>query len=232
MLLSKYLTSGKFMLPRESKPPTSFVVMSVLALSTLNPPQSAAQDADEAFAHWPREEVLRDVVTVIRTYRPQVIISVWAGTPRDGHGQHEASGILANEAFDAAADPDRFPDLGGMAAEPWSVAKLYHSVRFRGPETLEPSLTVQTGTFDPLLGRSYHQLAMESRSKHRSQEMGSAQALGARTSGLRLVQSRVGGLNSDRGIFARVDTTLARLVDMLPGPAAPAVGPAPTSATR
>ena len=183
-----------------------------------------SKSADEAFAHWPREEVLRDVVSVIRTYRPQVIISVWAGTPRDGHGQHEASGILANEAFDAAADPDRFPDLGGMAAEPWSVAKLYHSVRFRGPETLEPSLTVQTGTFDPLLGRSYHQLAMESRSKHRSQEMGSAQALGARTSGLRLVQSRVGGLNSDRGIFARVDTTLARLVDMLPGPAAPAVG--------
>ena len=85
-----------------------------------------SRSAAEAFAHWPREEVLRDVVSVIRTFRPQVIISVWAGTPRDGHGQHEASGILANEAFDAAADPGRFPSLGGNAAESWRADKLYH----------------------------------------------------------------------------------------------------------
>ena len=180
-----------------------------------------SKSADEAFAHWPREEVLRDVVSVIRTYRPQVIISVWAGTPRDGHGQHQASGMLANEAFDAAADPRRFSDLQGIAAEPWIVDKLYH--RFRGAGPGEAPLTIQTGTFDPLLGRSYHQLAMESRSKHRSQEMGAAQALGERTSDLQLVQSRVGGINSDTGIFAGVDTTLAGLVDYLPADAAPAV---------
>ena len=183
-----------------------------------------SKSADEAFAHWPKEEVLRDVVSVIRTYRPQVIISVWAGTPRDGHGQHQASGILANEAFDAAADPGRFPDLGGLAAEPWSADKLYHSARFRGPGSGVASLTIQTGTFDPLLGRSYHQLAMESRSKHRSQEMGAAQTLGDRTSGLQLVQSRVGRINSDQGIFAGVDTTLAGLVEGLPAQAAPAIG--------
>ena len=182
-----------------------------------------SRSAAEAFAHWPREEVLRDVVSVIRTFRPQVIISVWAGTPRDGHGQHEASGILANEAFDAAADPGRFPSLGGNAAEPWRADKLYHSVRFRGPGSGEAPLTIQTGTFDPLLGRSYHQLAMESRSKHRSQEMGAAQTLGDRTSGLRLVQSRVGGLDDDRGIFAGIDTTLAGLADGLPARAVPVV---------
>ena len=182
-----------------------------------------SRSAAEAFAHWPREEVLRDVVSVIRTFRPQVIISVWAGTPRDGHGQHEASGILANEAFDAAADPGRFPNLGGNAAEPWRADKLYHSVRFRGPGSGEAPLTIQTGTFDPLLGRSYHQLAMESRSKHRSQEMGAAQTLGDRTSGLRLVQNRVGGLEDDRGIFAGIDTTLAGLADGLPARAVPVV---------
>ena len=182
-----------------------------------------SRSAAEAFAHWPREEVLRDVVSVIRTFRPQVIISVWAGTPRDGHGQHEASGILANEAFDAAADPGRFPNLGGNAAELWRADKLYHSVRFRGPGSGEAPLTIQTGTFDPLLGRSYHQLAMESRSKHRSQEMGAAQTLGDRTSGLRLVQSRVGGLDDDRGIFAGIDTTLAGLADGLPARAVPVV---------
>ena len=183
-----------------------------------------SKSADEAFAHWPREEVLRDVVSVIRTYRPQVIISVWAGTPRDGHGQHQASGILANEAFDAAADPGRFPDLQGIAAEPWSSDKLYHSVRFRDPGSRMATLIVQTGTFDPLLGRSYHQLAMESRSKHRSQQMGAPQTLGDRTTGLRLVRSRVGAINSDTGIFAGVDTTLAGLVDRLPREAVPGVG--------
>ena len=80
--------------------------------------------------------------------------------------------------------------------------KLYHSARFRGPGSAEGALTIQTGTFDPLLGRSYHQLAMESRSMHRSQEMGAEQALGDRTTGIRLVQSRVGGIESDTGIFA------------------------------
>ena len=74
-----------------------------------------SRSADEAFAHWPRDEVLRDVVWVIRTFRPQVIVSIWSGTPRDGHGQHQASGILARSAFDAAADPARFADLPGGA---------------------------------------------------------------------------------------------------------------------
>ncbi len=183
-----------------------------------------SKSADEAFAHWPKEQVLGDVVAVIRTYRPQVIISVFAGTPRDGHGQHQASGILTNEAFEAAADPGRFRDLPGSAAEPWSADKLYHSARFRGARPGADPLIIQTGTFDPLLGRSYHQLAMESRSQHRSQEMGAAQSLGDRTSRIQLVQSRVGGINSDTGIFAGIDTTLAGLVDRLPEQDAPAVG--------
>ena len=182
-----------------------------------------SKSADEAFAHWPREEVLKDVVSVIRTYRPQVVISVWSGTPRDGHGQHQASGMLANEAFDVAADPARFRDLPGLAGEPWGAYKLYHSVRGRGASSLEAPLTVQTGTFDPLLGRSFHQLAMESRSKHRSQEMGAAQTLGNRASGLRLVQSRVGRIDYDPGIFAGIDTTLAGLMEGLPPDDAPAI---------
>ena len=96
-----------------------------------------SRSADEAFAHWPKEEVLRDVVSVIRTFRPQVIISVWAGTPRDGHGQHQASGILASEAFDAAADPGRFPDLTEMP-------------KCRGGR---PSSITRPGSVDPDPGR-------------------------------------------------------------------------------
>ena len=176
-----------------------------------------SKSADEAFAHWPRDEVLRDVVWVIRTFRPQVIVSIWSGTPRDGHGQHQASGILASAAFDVAADPARFADLPGGAGRPWRADKLYHSVR-RSPEP--PPVTVPTGTFDPLLGRSYLQLAMESRSQHRSQAMGAPQPLGQQASGLRLVKSHVQEPAGDDGIFAGVDTTLAGLTAGLPGKAA------------
>ena len=172
-----------------------------------------SKSADEAFAHWPRDQVLRDVVWVIRTFRPQVIVSVWAGTPNDGHGQHQASGILAGEAFEAAADPLRFADLPGGAGEPWQADKLYHSVR-RSPD--RPPVTVPTGTLDPLLGRSYLQLSMESRSQHRSQDMGAPQPLGPRDAGLRLVESRVREPAGDHGIFAGVDTTLAGLTTGLP----------------
>ena len=172
-----------------------------------------SKSADEAFAHWPREEVLRDVVWVIRTFRPQVIVSVWSGTPRDGHGQHQASGMLADEAFDAAPDPARFADLPGRAGEPWRPDKLYQSIR-RSPEAAP--VTVPTGTFDPLLGRSYFQLAMESRSQHRSQEMGAPQPLGPHASGLRLMKSRVHEPAGETGIFAGVDTTLIGLVARLP----------------
>jgi len=172
-----------------------------------------SKSADEAFAHWPRDEVMRDIVWVIRTFRPQVIVSVWAGTPRDGHGQHQAAGMLANEAFFVANDPARFADLPGVASEPWRTQKLYHSVR-RSPEP--PPVTVPTGTFDALLGRSYLQLAMESRSQHRSQDMGAPQPLGPRNAGLRLAKSLVRAPAGDDGIFAGVDTTLAGLTAGLP----------------
>ena len=181
-----------------------------------------SKSADEAFRHWPREEVLRDVVSVIRTFRPQVIVSVWSGTSRDGHGQHQASGILSTEAFDVAADPSRFRDLPGPASEPWRAEKLYQSVRFRGGATEVASVSLPTGTFDPLLGRSFFQLAMESRSQHRSQDMGAAQSLGGRASALVQVRSHVLGFSEDDGIFSGIDTTLVGLAEGLP---TEAVGP-------
>src|SRR5438105_6305381 len=67
--------------------------------------------ADETLGKkWPREQVLGDVVWAIRRFRPDVIILRFSGTPRDGHGQHQSSAILAKEAFTAAADSARFPE--------------------------------------------------------------------------------------------------------------------------
>ena len=170
-----------------------------------------SKSAEETFGHWPRDSLLADVVWVIRRFRPQVVVSSFSGTRRDGHGQHQAAGRLALDAFDAAGDPTRFPEQLAHGVEPWSPLKLYRRT-FRDPEN--STLGIQTGTFDPLLGRSYFQLAMESRSQHRSQDFGVARPPGPRTARIALLESRVSG-PGDR-LFSGIDTTLAGLAVELP----------------
>lgn len=177
-----------------------------------------SKSADEALSLWPRDELLRDVVHVVRTFRPHVIVSVFRGTPADGHGQHQAAGIMAREAFAAAGDPNRFPELG---LEAWAPQKLYQSSRrqfFPGEGEPEAgSVDVQTGVLDPLLGRSLLQLSMESRSQHRSQDMGAAQPPGPQLTGVTLIDSRVP--DDGGGIFSGVDTTVVGLAATLPSDA-------------
>jgi LmbE family N-acetylglucosaminyl deacetylase len=183
-----------------------------------------SKTAAESFQHWPREAMLSDVVRIIRLYRPDVVISVWTGTPRDGHGQHQVSGIVAREAFDAAADPSRFPEQLREGLAPWAPKKLYEGAYF----TLD-SATVRlaTGQLDPLLGMSYAQVAGISRARHRSQDQGQALALGPRVGGLRLVIDRSGptpaGPHPESGLFQGMDTTLAQRAATALGGAAPAV---------
>ncbi len=71
-----------------------------------------SKTAEETFTFWPHDSLLLDVVRVIREFKPQVIVSVWSGTARDGHGHHTVAGIIAREAFAAAGDPARFPAAG------------------------------------------------------------------------------------------------------------------------
>ena len=166
-----------------------------------------SKNIDEAFRFWPLDDVLRDVVFVVRKFRPHVIVSVFSGTPRDGHGQHQVAGVAAREAFAAAGDPDRYPELAARGVTPWQPAKLYRSTRFTPRDV---TIRVPTGVFDPVLGRSHFQLAMDSRSQHRSQDMGSGQSMGPRVSPLKLEAVAVGGVEGaeDDAIFAGVDTTL------------------------
>jgi LmbE family N-acetylglucosaminyl deacetylase len=165
---------------------------------------------DETYRYWPRDAIMADVTWVVRTFRPHVIVSVFSGTERDGHGQHQMAGVMAREAFRSAADPSAFPQQLEAGAELWSVQKLYRLARF-GPGDV--STEVETGSFDPLLGRSHYQLAMESRSQHRSQDMGRAQPMGPRTSRLALLESRnPNGGEEDGTLFYGVDTTLQGLV--------------------
>jgi LmbE family N-acetylglucosaminyl deacetylase len=180
-----------------------------------------SKSAEEALRLWPREELLRDVVWVIRKFRPQVIVTVFSGTPRDGHGQHQAAGIMAREAFEAAGDPSRFPDQLERGVEAWTPDRLLGSSfrRFFGGEPDPSEIEIHTGVFDPLLGRSYFQLSMESRSQHRSQDMGTAQPLGPRETGVLPVSTHVEV--EGKGVWVGVDTTLMGITRGLPG-AAPA----------
>ena len=167
-----------------------------------------SKSSDETLSKWPREEILADVVWAVRRFRPQVIVSVFSGTPRDGHGQHQVAGMLAHEAFDVAADPNRFPEQLGDGIEAWQTDKLYLARGgFGGGETA----TLEAGAFDPLMARSYLQVSMDSRSQHRSQDMGSGQPMGPRQSILSLVKAAA-GVNGLGGFFAGVDTTFASLV--------------------
>lgn len=133
-----------------------------------------SKTAEETFRFWPREQLLEDVVRVIRRFRPQVIVSVWSGTERDGHGHHQVSGIVAREAFDAANDPTRFPHLNAEGLRPHQVAKFYRGAW----GTATSTLTLAAGRIEAASGFSFHQLAAQSRSRHRSQDMGSLEQPG------------------------------------------------------
>ncbi len=177
-----------------------------------------SKTAEEALSLWPREELLADVVEVIRRFRPQVVVSVFSGTPSDGHGHHQAAGIVAREAFRAAGDPTRFPEqlAGGLVA--WQPLKLLQTSRRRflpDAPPVEGEMVVSMGAMDPLLGRSRYQVAMDSRSQHRSQDMGAAQPLGPQNSGVVLIDARVP--RADESVFSGIDTTLVGLTGDLPG---------------
>ena len=171
---------------------------------------------EEALGHWPEEELVGDVVWVVRLFRPHVILSVFTGTPSDGHGQHQAAGVAARLAFEAAADPSRFVDQLALGVEAWATPKLYQLRRGGGQVA---DVLVETGQLDPLLGRSFHQVAMESRSRHRSQAQGASQAPGPRASGGTLVESRVSGSGVEDGFFVGIDTTLVGIARAAGGPA-------------
>lgn len=146
-----------------------------------------SKTAEETFAHWPKDSLLNDVVKVVRAFRPHVIVAVFSGTPRDGHGQHQVSAILAKEVFEAAAaDTVRFPvsEFG----RGWTPLKFY---RFAGFALAEPTIRINVGEYNPTLGKSYAEIAGESRSQHKSQGFGTVQRKGVVIDALRRESTRV-----------------------------------------
>ncbi|MGQ0703027.1 MAG: PIG-L family deacetylase [Gemmatimonadales bacterium] len=172
---------------------------------------------EETERFWPRDSVLKDVVRIVRRFRPQIIVAIFSGTPRDGHGHHQYSAVMAHEAFRVAGDPGRFPELQtreGLA--PWNPLKFYRSARFNAGDA---TVALQGGVLDPDVGQSYRQIAMRSRSLHRSQDMGMLQEPGPSEVSLTLVEDRTetaGRTAGRRGgrveFWQGIDTTAVDLI--------------------
>ncbi len=179
-----------------------------------------SKSREETLAKWDRDAVLADMVRVIRTFRPLVIASQWNGTPSDGHGHHQTAGFLTPEAYRAAADPGRFPEQIAEGLRPWKAKKLYVRSSDRSQQrdgsqnpNNELTLSINTGQFDPLLGRSYYEVAMQGRSQHRTQDQGTIERRGPQLSRLKLIDSSLGAPKQEKDIFDGIDTSLVGIAE-------------------
>ncbi|MEO7795329.1 MAG: PIG-L family deacetylase [Thermoanaerobaculia bacterium] len=164
----------------------------------------------ETLGKWPEDVLLADAVRIIRRFRPQVILSVFGDDGSGGHGQHQAAGHTAFAAFAHSAEPLASPELEAGMDAPWKATALYRAAWF-APETATVSRTL--GGIDPWTGLSIQQVAMKSRSQHRSQDMGRLLELGPRDGKYTFVEGP-GGANGD-DLFAGIDTSLAGIAATL-----------------
>ena len=179
-----------------------------------------SKTAEETFSRWPHDDMLRQVVAVVRAFRPHIIVSVFSGTPRDGHGHHQVAGILAREAYDAAGDTVKVPREMASGLSPWTPLKFYRG-SFFAADTGSAVLRFNVGEFSPILGKSYAELAAESRSQHKSQAFGSLPRRGVRWDAVRLEHTRVVTAANGNGfgegtLFDGVDTTWSRFRSLMP----------------
>ncbi len=189
----------------------------------------------ETMEKWGHDRILSDIVWVIRQQQPDVILLCFSGTPSDGHGQHQVSAILGREAFDAAADPAKFPEQLQWV-KPWQ-AKRVMQARFnlppgalmgasgasgssgagRGMQGVPPNrapgappeaeVSLPVGDYDPVTGKSYREIAVASRSQHKSQAMVQSMSFGEQSNGLILR----GGAPAKNDLMDGIDTTWSRV---------------------
>src|SRR5262249_13959748 len=182
-----------------------------------------SKSADETFQKWGGHDIaLGDMVSVIRTFRPDVLVARFSGTERDGHGHHQASSILTREAFRAAADPKRFPEQIKEGLPPWQIKKLYIGLLcgFGAMTCASENYTVKlnTGRENPDLGTSYIQFALQGLRHQLSQGAGAWTVdPGDRFSFYKLVDSALPNYKADKeqDFWGGMDTTLPGLAGRL-----------------
>ncbi len=164
----------------------------------------------EAMSQWDNGlPILKDLVEVIRREQPTVIVSRFAGDPRDGHGHHQMAGVLSRKAFEAAADPQQFPEQIAAGLAPWQAKKLYVRAGspWRKPEPGAWSIELPVGKYDPVIGKSYAQVARFGLGFQRSQGITGHDAdAGSKSSYYRLM--RTAGSTTKDSIQSAGDSAL------------------------
>ena len=171
-----------------------------------------SKNTDETMQVWGHDAVLGDVVWRIRNLRPDVIICRFPPDPRAGHGNHSASAVLAEEAFKISGDPTKYPEQLKYV-KPWQAKRVVWNTFNFGTvaQTQKPAekdwIQVDIGAYNPLLGKSYNEIAAESRSQHKSQGFGVPRGRGARPEYF----VHKFGERADKDIFDGVDITWNRV---------------------
>jgi LmbE family N-acetylglucosaminyl deacetylase len=169
---------------------------------------------EETLRFWDHDQVLGDVVRVIRQFRPDVIVTRFPIPPGSGgHGHHTASAILAVEAFKLAGDPKAYPEQIAQGLAPWQPKRvLWNSFRFgNAPQPLNgPVFQTDIAGTDDVTGESFGALAARSRAMHKTQGLG---GFTSRVGSGPNVQSfmLLAGVAADKDLFDGVDTTWASI---------------------
>ena len=173
---------------------------------------------DESLTKWTKERVLYDVVRVVRLTRPLVITSVFVGGPSDGHGNHQTAGMMAKEVYKLAGDPTVFPDQIKAGLRPWTPLKDYERKPFSrrsGGSPIPSNVTIPQGDYDPLLGRSYTQVAREGLAYQKSQNGGGTiPAAGPIASDYHRVAARMNVPEQEASFFEGIDTSLIGIASL------------------
>lgn len=169
-----------------------------------------SKSAKETFEIWNKQEVLSDVIAVIRQFQPDVILTRFPPDERAGHGQHTASAILAQEAFEKAGDPTVFSDQIKECGV-WQAKRLLTNTARWWNQTLTETtpgvVTMNVGAYNPLLGKSSSELAAESRTQHKSQGFGSP----GRRGDAQEFFEHARGEKAEKSIFDGINTGWSRL---------------------
>ncbi len=168
-----------------------------------------SKSTEETLDIWGQDNILADAVWVIRNFRPDVIITRFPPDKRAGHGHHSASSVIAAMAFKAAADPTMFPEQLKLGVEPWQAKRiLWNSYNFgSGNYTSEEQMKIDVGGYNSLLGKSYGEIAAESRTQHKSQGFGVPAARGSVTDYFTLTD----GESCTRDLMENVNTGWSRI---------------------
>ncbi len=169
-----------------------------------------SKSPEETFTIWDKQKLLFDIVWVIRKFKPDLIITRFPSDGNGGHGHHTASAILAEEAFNLADDPTKFSEQLKYV-DPWQPKRLYWNawtpLLENRKDDLSKYISIDLGSFNKLLGKSYSEISAISRTFHKSQGFGSSGRRGETFNYF----SYVLGSKADKDLAENIDLTWNRV---------------------